>query len=255
MGLVEALTEYLPVSSTGHLILTSHLLGIEQSDFHAAFEIVIQGGSILAVIWHYRKLLLSHLSELFSGSAKGRDFFLKLFVAFCPAAIVGLLFHKQVKAYLFGPIPVVIALVVGGIIMIALERRLKHSAGSDEEITIKGAFFVGVAQIFSLWPGTSRSMTTLLGGRFMGLSPYKAAEFSFLLAIPIILAATGYELLKVDVSALSENLDLLLVGTGVSFVASLFVIRIFLGFLKKHSLEVFGWYRIVAGLLYYFFIK
>ena len=257
LGIVEALTEYVPVSSTGHLILTSHLFGIEDDAFTKAFEIVIQGGSILAVILFYWKLLWKHLKNLMSFEAQAVQFYLKLFVAFFPAAFVGLLFYKKIKHYLFGPLPVVVALVVGGIAMVLIERRFKTSPENDEdkEITMKGAFVVGLCQILSLWPGTSRAMTTLIGGRLVGLSAYKSAEFSFLLATPIILAATAYDLLKIgpDLFQDIEKIKLLLIGTTVSFVVSLFVIKAFLGFLKSHSLEVFGWYRIALGILFYYF--
>jgi undecaprenyl-diphosphatase len=259
LGLVEALTEFLPVSSTGHLILTSHLFGLENNEFNKAFEVVIQAGAILAVIVYYHKLLRLRVQHVLRGDRAAIDFFLKIFVAFFPAALMGLLFHKKIKALLFGPLPVVIALFIGGLAMVLIERKLRGRSASKhslDELTYKDALIVGCAQTLSLWPGISRAMTTLLGSRMRGLAPSLCAEFSFLLAIPIILAATFYDLYKMG-PALWENaeqLKLLAVGIGVSFVAALFVIHWFLGFLKKHSLEVFGWYRILVAAAYAYFL-
>ncbi len=264
LGIVEGLTEFLPVSSTGHLILTSHLLKLQSS---GAFEMIIQAGAIFAVIWHYRSSFFASIKPALTFKGPSFDAWLKVFIAFVPAAIVGLLFAKVIKAYLFGVGPVVGALVIGGIAMIIIERLLPNTRDKNapEEaldietlgamLSYKQALGIGIFQCFALWPGTSRSMSTILGGRILGLNTRQATEFSFWLAIPTLLAASAYDLFKHSSEFLgSASLAPLLVGIVVSFVSALIVIRIFLGFVKKHSLEVFGWYRIAIGALLYFFL-
>ena len=256
LGIVEGLTEFLPVSSTGHLILTSHLLKLGEGESIKAFEVIIQSGAILAVIWEYRNLLLKTCSGLKDGEAQSIHLFKLILFAFLPAAIIGVLISKWIKAHLFGVYPVVGALIVGGIIMILVERFSKkaRSEKTFNQMTKKDALMIGWAQCFSLWPGTSRSMATILGGRFVGLTNKTAAEFSFLLAIPTIIGASVYDLYKSrsDLSVNEMNMNLLGVGLIFSFVTALIVIRAFLKFLTSHSLEVFGWYRILIGLLFLF---
>ncbi len=266
LGLVEGLTEFLPVSSTGHLILTAHALGLKDTD--GAFEVVIQAGAILAVIWHYRSQFVARVLAFLKWEKEAVDFWAKLLTAFFPAVVLALVFGKAIKAHLFGPIPVVSALVVGGVAMIVIERKRRfqlqpdilhadatalrtHGSGKDFPSSYREALIIGLAQCLALWPGTSRSMATILGARLLGFSPKGAAEFSFWLAIPTLLGASAYDFLKHrhELLADAQALQNLAMGLGMSFVSGLVVIRIFLGFLQRHSLEVFGWYRVVFGLL------
>lgn len=259
LGFVQGLTEFLPVSSTGHLILASHLLGLSENDAAKAFNVVVQGGTVLAVIWNYRALLMQKTKPLFAADKHALRFWLMLFVAFLPAAILGLLAHKEIKARLFGVTPVVGALFVGGVVMIALERYFKNrkcvEVSDWSRFSFKKALGVGLVQCFALWPGTSRSMSTILGARLMGLSGVQAAEFSFLLSIPTLSAATLFDLYK-SWSLFSEASmwPQLIVGFLTAYVVALVVIRGFLAFLKKRGLEPFGWYRIGLALLLIYFL-
>ncbi len=257
LGIVEGLTEFLPVSSTGHLILTAHLLKLEETDFLKAFEIVIQSGAMLAVVGEYRDFFASRAAGFFkpSGVEARRDVF-SLIVAFMPAVVVGLVFGKFIKFYLFGPFPVVLALGLGGIGMIVVERFLnkkKSDALNFQMPTPKQALGIGLFQCLAFWPGMSRAMTTLLGARFVGLNTLSAARFSFLLAVPTLFAATVYDLLKVKDSLSRDQIGMLAFGMAASMIVAWFVIRKFLKFLQKHSLEIFGWYRIALALVYALF--
>lgn len=258
LGFVQGLTEFLPVSSTGHLILASHWLGLGDDDASKAFNVVVQGGTVLAVIWNYRYLLIEKTQPLVRGDRAAWRFWLMLFVAFLPAAVLGLLTHKTIKAKLFGLEPVMWALLVGGIVMIVLERFYKNRPTepvSDwSNFGFRRALGVGLVQCFALWPGTSRSMSTILGGRLMGLGGVQAAEFSFLLSIPTLTAATLFDLYKSwSLFAEAHMWGELAVGFLTAYVVALVVIRAFLGFLKKRGLEPFGWYRIaLAAVLFYF---
>ncbi|MBN8555406.1 MAG: undecaprenyl-diphosphate phosphatase [Deltaproteobacteria bacterium] len=258
LGIVEGLTEFLPISSTGHLILTSHLLGLGDSESVKAFEVIIQSGAIFAVIWEYRNLLAKTCGGLKRCEAQSMHLFYLILFAFLPAAILGVLVSKHVKAHLFGIFPVACALIVGGIVMILVERFSKKATSekSFDQMTKKDALMIGIAQCFSLWPGTSRSMATILGGRFIGLTNKTAAEFSFLLAIPTIIGASVYDLYKSrsNLSVDEMNIGILWVGLIFSFVTALIVIRAFLKFLSSHSLEAFGWYRILVGLVFLFLL-
>jgi undecaprenyl-diphosphatase len=252
LGIVEALTEFLPVSSTGHLILFSKLLGLENNDFVKTFEVVIQAGAMFAVMAYYRKFLVSKAREALHDKNDARNFFKNIAIAFFPAAFIGFFFHKLIKVFLFGATPVIIALIVGGVVMVYLERKWKTESQNKtiSQMTPKDALVVGCWQILSLWPGTSRAMTTLMGARSRGLSHHASAEFSFILAIPILLAASLLDVFK-SWSLMVQNtqyVQLLLIGMIVSFGFSLVVIHLFLSYLKRHSLEIFGWYRIVIGI-------
>ena len=259
LGIVEGLTEYLPISSTGHLILVGHLLGAED-EAAKSFEIAIQLGAVLAVVVHYRALLLERARGLVKGTRESVDLVLALAAGFLPMAIVGLLLHKAVKAYLFGPIPVATALVVGGVLMIAIERRRArtHSKGllGLEHVTPKRALLIGLGQCFALWPGTSRSMCTIVAGQLTGLSTTTAAEFSFLLALPTLGAATFYELYKSrDVLLAHEGAaGELVIGLVVSFFVAWAVIAGFLRYLTRRGLEPFGYYRIALGFVVLWFL-
>jgi len=241
LGVVEGLTEYLPVSSTGHLVLVARLLHRQAG----SFEIVIQLGAILAVVVHYRALLLEHL--------RGRDtrFFLSLLVGFVPVAIIGKLAGHAIKEHLFFPKPIAIALAVGGVVMIVVERVRKNAKTLTglEHVTPMRAFYIGLGQCFALFPGASRSMCTIVAGQLTGLSTATAAEFSFLLGIPTLGAACLYEGFK---SRHELAHDIGGAATAVGLVTSFFVawavVATFLRYLKSHGLEPFGVYRILLAI-------
>lgn len=247
MGVVEGLTEFLPVSSTGHLIIVGDLLGQQGADA-ASFEIFIQLGAVLAVVWHYRERLWAVAARI--TAPEGKAFVLPLFVAFLPAAIVGLLLHEWIKAALFRPLVVAAALVVGGILILVIERMNPAETVTDgTRVPVRIAFGIGLAQLLSLIPGTSRSATTILGGYLLGCSRMAATEFSFLLSIPVLGAATLYELAK-GARQGTMHVDLsLLAGTITAFGVALLVIRGFLRFVSRHDFRPFAWYRIGFGLL------
>lgn len=254
LGVVEGLTEYLPVSSTGHLILAGHFLGGE-GEAQKSFEIVIQLGAILAVLIHYRKLLATRAAGLLQGKPEALKLGLALLIGFLPAAICGLLFRKAIKAHLFGIVPVAAALIVGGVVMIVVEavRKRNHVTGLDglEHIGPGRALAIGLGQCVSLWPGSSRSMCTIVAGQLSGLSTATAAEFSFLLALPTLGAATLYEGYKARHELLhggGGGLELA-IGMTVSFVVAWAVIAAFLRYLKSRGLAPFGYYRILVGAL------
>ena len=255
LGIVEGLTEYLPVSSTGHLILVGALFHL-QGEAAASFEIVIQLGAVLAVVAHYRVLLLGHVRGLVKLERPSIDLALALLIAFAPVAIVGLLARKAIKARLFGPLPVAIALFVGGVVMVvsALARKARKTehAGAVglEHVTYGRAAWIGVGQCFSLCPGTSRSMCTIVTGELTGLSSKTAAEFSFLVALPTLGAATMYELVKSWRPLVSEiSLPAIAIGFVVSFFVAWAVIAAFLRYLERAGLFSFGVYRIALGLV------
>jgi len=255
LGVVEGLTEFLPVSSTGHLILVSHFLGSE-GEADKSFDIVIQLGAILAVVVHYRALLMSRVAGLFARDEASVSLALALVAGFVPTAVAGVLLRKTVKRLLFGPLPVAAALIVGGVAMIVIERALARREKNDEgldSVTPMRGFLIGLGQCLSLWPGTSRSMCTIVAGRLVGLSTSTSAEFSFLLALPTLGAATLYELMKAKSELLATgHVAELAIGTVVSFVVAWAVIAGFLRYLRTRGLEPFGVYRIVLGLLVVF---
>lgn len=246
IGLVEGLTEFLPISSTGHLIITRSLLGVEdQIGFRQM--IVIQGAAILAVCWEYRARLW-HTAITLTHDVSSRRFVLGLFLAFLPAAIAGLAFESTIRDVLFAPVPVATALVVGGVLILWAERRPHvERIRSIDDLRPLDAFRIGLFQMLALIPGTSRSAATILGGLLTGLDRRTAAEFSFFVAIPVMFAATGYKLLDAR-----EPLDLdearsLLLSSIVAFFAALVAIRFLLRFVSQHSFAIFAWYRIVFG--------
>jgi len=250
-GIVEGLTEFLPVSSTGHLILVSDLLGLNDEK-GKIFDIVIQLGAILAVCWEFRV----RIGRAFAGLAKDpvqQRFAVNLFVAFLPAAIVGLAFQKYIKAYLFNPTSVAIALAVGGLIIFAVERwyrgREAPRVTSMYDMTWRDALKVGIAQCFSLIPGTSRSGATIMGGMLFGLSRAAATEFSFFLAIPVMFAATGYELVKNRALLSADDLEIIAVGFVVSFVFALIAVKALIRYVASHDFRAFAWYRIALGIV------
>ncbi len=248
LGLVEGLTEFLPVSSTGHLILVSQWLG-SVDEGAKSFDIVIQLGAILAVVVHYRRLFADRLRGLLARDAVSVRLFAALAVAFLPAAFVGLVLGKMIKRLLFGPLPVAAALLVGGIVMIVVERMRKvhqvEGESGTEHVTLRRALLIGFGQCFALWPGMSRSMSTIVAGQLSGLSTATAAEFSFLLSVPTLGAATLYEVYKARHElAQGAGALQLVVGLLVSFVVAWLVIGAFVRYLSRRGLEPFGYYRI-----------
>jgi undecaprenyl-diphosphatase len=245
LGIVEGLTEFLPVSSTGHLILTQALLGLEGAavDRHL---IIIQGAAILAVCWEFRAKLL-HTAFSLHDEAGSRRFVLNLLIAFTPLAVLGLLFGDQIKAVLFRPVPVAIALVVGGVIILWAERRKHEERIQDvDQLTWKDALKLGMFQALALIPGTSRSGATIIGGLLSGFSRKTAAEFSFFVAIPVLLAATAYELWEARADLHTTDPTPLIVSCVASFISALLAIKL-LRYVSRHSFASFAWYRIVFG--------
>ncbi len=251
LGLVEGATEFIPVSSTGHLIVVSNWLGLID-ERAKTFDIFIQLGAILAIVWLYRTRLALTLTDARRDPAS-RRFLLNLFIAFLPAAVVGFLTHEWIKARLFNPAVVAIALVVGGILMLVIERWAPPPRIDDvNQVPYRTAFGIGLAQVLSLIPGTSRSGATIMGGYALGLSRTAATEFSFFLAIPVMLAATTFDLAK-SWSVLSiTDIPMFVVGFLVSFVSAVIVVKAFLAYVSRHSFAVFAWYRIVLGFLLWF---
>ncbi len=253
MGMVEGLTEFLPISSTGHLILAGSLIGFT-GEKAKAFEIIIQAGAILAVCWEYRARLAAVIANL-GSDPKARRFVLNLFVAFLPAAILGLVLARKIKAALFAPVPVALAFLVGGLVILWVERRIASGAArpprirSVDDMTPLDAFKVGIAQAFALVPGTSRSGATIIGGMLFGMSRVAATEFSFFLAIPTLFAATAYSLYKERDSLVAADAPMFLVGFVVSFIAAFLCVRWLLRFIGSHTFTGFAWYRIVFGLV------
>lgn len=252
LGVIEGLTEFLPVSSTGHLILVGDRLG-QNSPTAKTLEIVIQLGAVLAVVVYYRARLLLLVQGIFRRDAAAIRLTMALGLAFVPAAALGLAAHKAIKEKLFSPTPIAGALIVGGVLMIAVEYGRRHRAVETEDgltqVTWRRALAIGLGQCLSLWPGASRSMTTIVAAEMTGLSASTAADFSFLLAIPTLGAATVYELSKgyKDMAATPGAMNALVIGLVVSFVVALLVIAAFLRYLKRFGLTPFGVYRILLG--------
>lgn len=248
LGLVEGITEFIPVSSTGHLILAGDLLGFDD-DRAKVFEVFIQLGAILAVVWLYRERLLGVVRDL-PHRHEARRFSLNLIAAFMPAAIIGLLAHHTIKHYLFNPVSVAAALVAGGVAILLIER-MNHSTHvkSTDDLTMRQAVGIGLAQCLAMFPGVSRSGATIMGGLIIGLERNVAAEFSFFLAIPTMFAATGYDLLKSLKFLSMQDLPLFAVGFITAFFSALVVIKAFIGFISRHNFSSFAYYRIVFGLM------
>lgn len=248
LGIVEGTTEFLPISSTGHLIIAGDLLSFMNKEKRNVFEIIIQLGAILAVCWEYRQRLLDKVTHL-REQAAARGFFINLALAFFPAAFVGLLFHKQIKLYLFSPFTVACALIAGGIAILLIEKYLEHGETKTvDDMTPMQALKIGLAQTISLVPGVSRAGATILGGIAAGLNRHAATEFSFFLAIPIMFAASGFDLLKSYQFLSAADFPVFIVGFITAFVSALLVIRVLIRFVTNHDFTVFAWYRIIFGL-------
>ena len=244
LGIVEGITEFLPISSTAHLILASHALKLADTEFLKSFEIIIQLGAILSVV------------VLYWSKFWNWEILKKLVVAVIPTGVIGLTVYKAIKGYLLGNVTVVlVTLLVGGIALIIFERYQQRSDVDVDfsEITYKKAFLIGLFQAIAVIPGVSRSAATIVGGSFLGVSKRTIVEFSFMLAVPTMLAATGLELVK-GRAALSGNYGVLAVGFVVSFITAIIAIKSFLGYIKKRDFSVFGWYRIVLAVVYFLVI-
>lgn len=246
LGVVEGITEFLPISSTGHLILVRSLLGLQGAEVTRAL-IIIQGAAILAVCWEYRLRLWHTALSLFSEEP-ARRFALNLLIAFVPLALLGLKFKDRIEAKLFAPVPVALALVIGGVIILWAERR-RHTEriATVDDVRPSDALKVGLIQTLALIPGTSRSAATILGGLFIGMSRRAATEFSFFIAIPTLLAATAYSLWEARHAMTSTEMGPLALSSAVAFIFALLSIRFLLKFVSRHSFAVFAWYRIVFG--------
>lgn len=248
LGIVEGATEFLPVSSTGHLIVVGDLLNFNDEK-GKVFEIVIQLGAILAVLWQYRARFMHLLSSLGSERASQR-LALNLLIAFIPAAILGLAFHHAITQYLFSPITVAIALIVGGFAILFIEKHLPVSdTETVDDMDWKHALKVGCAQCLALFPGVSRAGATIMGGLLFGLSRKAATEFSFFLAIPIMFAATGLDVVKSGGLLSRDDLGIFAVGFITAFVSALIAVRVLIRYVSHHDFRGFAWYRIIFGLL------
>ena len=248
LGLVEGLTEFLPISSTGHLILAGDLLDFN-NERGKLFEIVIQSGAILAVCWEYRKRLWQVVTGL-PSQREARQFVLNVAVAFLPLAVLGLAFGKVIKAHLFQPLPVALAFIVGAFIIIWAEKRPhKIRIESVDQMKVGDALKLGLAQACALIPGTSRSGATIIGGLLFGLSRKAATEFSFFLAIPTLIIATLYELYKERALLNLDDIGMWTVGFVSAFISAFICVRWLLRFISNHDFTVFAWYRIVFGVI------
>lgn len=266
IAIVEGLTEFLPVSSTGHMIIAQGLLGIESNEFVKAFTVIIQFGAILSVIVLYWKRFF-RLNKDIPESAKHSfistilykyEFYWKLLIGFIPAAILGFLFNDVIDNLLESVLVVAIMLVLGGIVMLFVDKWFNRPEEGPQNITYKNAFIIGFYQCIAMIPGVSRSMATIVGGMSRGLSRKNAAEFSFFLAVPTMAAATAYKFYKLikvpdggmfdfDFTLVVDNMAALIIGNLVAFVVALLAIKFFIGFVTKYGFKLFGWYRIIVG--------
>ena len=239
LAIVEGLTEFLPVSSTGHMIIASSLLGIESDSFTKTFTVAIQLGAIVSVLVLYWKRFFQSF-----------NFYFKLLVAFIPAMVFGLLFNDQIDALLENVIVVAISLIAGGILFLFIDKLFNQESQSTESVSYRSAFIIGTFQVIAMIPGVSRSAATIIGGLTQKLNKKTAAEFSFFLAVPTMLAATGYKLLRFYLDGNTfgqEQITTLMIGNVVAFVVALLAIKSFISYLTKHGFKVFGYYRIILG--------
>ena len=258
IAIVEGITEFLPVSSTGHMIIAQNLLGVESTDFVKAFTFIIQFGAILSVVvLYWKRFFKLNNTPVPEGASTLKkflhkyDFYWKLFVAFIPAAILGLLFNDAIDAMLESVTVVATTLILGGIFMLFCDK-IFNKGDEKTELTEKRAFWIGMFQCISMIPGVSRSMATIVGGMAQKLTRKAAAEFSFFLAVPTMLAATVFKLLKIvtednGLLILKENLSTLLIGNVVAFIVAMLAIKFFINFVSKYGFKAFGWYRIIVG--------
>jgi undecaprenyl-diphosphatase len=249
IAIVEGLTEFLPISSTGHMIITEKILNVTETDFIKVYTVAIQLGAILAVVVLYWKKFFDF---------KKWQFYLKLAVAVIPALALGFLFSKKIDALLESSFTVAISMLVGGIILLFVDGMFKNpKIDTEEKVSFTKGFIIGIWQCLAMIPGVSRSAASIIGGMQQKLTRSAAAEFSFFLAVPTMLAATGYKLLKYYKESggfSSEEVQQLAIGNAAAFIVALLAIKFFIGFLKKHGFTVWGWYRIVVGLVLLFLI-
>ncbi|MEI7423780.1 MAG: undecaprenyl-diphosphate phosphatase [Prolixibacteraceae bacterium] len=246
LAIIEGITEFLPISSTGHMIMGQTLLKID-GDFVKTFEISIQLGAIMAIVLLYAQRFLQSFT-----------IYLKLGVAFIPTGIVGFLAYKTIKMYLFNPYVVGVALVIGGIVLVLIDKKVvaKESKTLDlESISYKNSFFIGLIQCISMIPGVSRAAATIIGGVFNGLDKKQAMEFSFLLAVPTMFAATGYDLIKTPIHFNSNEYVLLGIGLVIAFITAWAAVKVFIKLVENYGFKYFGYYRIAIGLLFLLFIR
>lgn len=237
LAIIEGITEFLPVSSTGHMIIASSFMGISHSEFTKMFTVNIQFGAILSVVVLYSRRFL-----------QTKDFYYKLFVAFLPAAVIGLLLNDLIDSLLENVVVVAISLLLGGIILVFIDR-IANEYPKDREVTYPEALKIGFYQCIAMIPGVSRSAATIIGGMFQGLTRKQSAEFSFFLAVPTMAAAAGYKFLKTYEVIQREDIKILLLGNAVAFIVAMLAIRFFINFLTKYGFKLFGYYRIVLGIV------
>lgn len=251
LGLVEGLTEYLPVSSTGHLLVTQRLLGIPEGEAANAYAIVIQAGAIVAVLGLYRERVADAAMGLLGKSESGAKLARALVVAFLPAAVFGVLFDEKIENYLFGPWPVVAAWAAGGVLILVIANRIRGRKGAElTALTWKAALLIGTIQCFAMWPGVSRSLATILGGLVAGLALGAAVEFSFLLGLLTLGAATAYKLLGSGSVLLAEyGVAQLSIGFAAAWVSAMLAVKWMVGWLTQHGMTIFGWWRLLAALV------
>ena len=246
IAIIEGLTEFLPISSTGHMILASTAMGIHEEEFVKTFEVFIQLGAILAIALMYIKRFFRNLTIYY-----------KLITAFLPTAVIGFLAYDFIKAYLFNPIVVSVSLILGGVILIFIDKKVATQGSTVvevEDISFKNAFFIGLCQCLSMVPGTSRAAATIIGGVFNGLDRKQATEFSFLLAVPTMMAAGGYDLYEAELNFTNTEYLLLALGFVVAFASAWVAVKLFLAYVSTHGFTPFGWYRIALGILFLIFM-
>ena len=247
LSIIEGLTEFLPISSTGHMILASSIMNIPEDAFVKTFEISIQIGAIMAIVLLYAKRFL-----------QGISIYLKLAIAFIPTGIIGFLAYPYIKTYLFNPIIVSISLVLGGIVLILIDKKVvgqESKTAELENISYKNAFFIGLFQSISMIPGVSRAAATIVGGIFNGLDKKQAIEFSFLLAVPTMFAATGYDLYKTPIGFSGHEIFLLSLGLVVAFITAWIAVKVFVKIVQNYGFKYFGYYRIIIGIIFLLLIK
>jgi undecaprenyl-diphosphatase len=247
LSIIEGLTEFLPISSTGHMILASSIMNIPEDAFVKTFEISIQIGAIMAIVLLYAKRFL-----------QGISIYLKLAIAFIPTGIIGFLAYPYIKTYLFNPIIVSISLVLGGIVLILIDKKVvgqESKTAELENISYKNAFFIGLFQSISMIPGVSRAAATIVGGIFNGLDKKQAIEFSFLLAVPTMFAATGYDLYKTTIGFSGHEIFLMSLGLVVAFITAWIAVKVFIKIVQNYGFKYFGYYRIIIGIIFLLLIK
>jgi len=247
LSIIEGLTEFLPISSTGHMILASSIMNISEDAFVKTFQISIQIGAIMAIVLMYAKRFL-----------KGISIYLKLGIAFIPTGIIGIFAYHYIKTYLFNPIIVSVSLILGGVVLILIDSRVTEQQSKTdvlESISYKNAFFIGLFQSISMIPGVSRAAATIVGGIFNGLDKKQAIEFSFLLAVPTMFVATGYDLYKTTIQFSGNEIFLLGLGLVIAFITAWIAVKVFVRIVQNYGFKYFGWYRIIIGILFLLLVK